>query len=94
MNPKYLITKATHIGGHLLRIEYGDGAILDHDFGIWLDAAKRNPYEKRYRAPEWFAKVQANPGYLNWGDYVITMSAEDIREGNITGVEVKKKRAA
>ncbi|MBP8824250.1 MAG: hypothetical protein KBH07_11450 [Flavobacteriales bacterium] len=86
MDPKYTIITAHHAGAHLLRIDFADGAEYVYDFGPWFADPKRTPYEKRYIPIGWFTRVKVHAGYLEWGDLLIGMAAEDIREGHITGI--------
>ena len=94
MNPRYQMTKVQHVRSHVLRIGFEDGAVFEYDFGPWFMSERRTPYERRYRAVDWFKRYKMHPAYLEWGDMLIGMYAKDIREGHITGIETKKRKAA
>lgn len=94
MNTRWQMNSVKHLQGHVLRVAYADGITIDYDFAPWLESTRRTPFEKRYRAVEWFKRFKAHPGFLEWGDLLIGMDAEDLREGHITGVEVRRQQAA
>lgn len=74
------IEKAEYAGGRTLAITFKDGARVDVDFGPWLNAAERTPYEKRYRNTAWFKRFRVLGDHaIMWGDYLIVFASDKLR---------------
>ena len=71
-----------HVGGNVLQLTYADGFVKRVDFGPWLNAPERTPYQKRYRASQWFKRFRMLDTHaIMWGDYLMVFAADKMRKG-------------
>lgn len=76
------IHKAEYAGGLVLAITFMDGCRMDIDFGPWLNAEERTPFEKRYRNAAWFKRFRLLDDHaIMWGDYLIVFASDKLRRG-------------
>lgn|GEM_PF-6496661 len=81
MRPGQLLKTARYIGGHRLELTFRDGAVQHIDFGPWLNAPERTPYEKRYRNIAWFKRFRMLDNHaIVWGDFLIVFSSDKLRK--------------
>jgi len=77
------VVKADCIGGYRLAIEFCDGHIQQVDFDTFL---RHSPHPEiyKYLALDLFKQFRIVDGQLDWNDYDLCFSLEDLYEGNIS----------
>lgn len=91
MKPSNRLKAATYAHGLVLRLSYADGAVKTVDFGPWLNAPERTPYEKRYRNTAWFKRFKLLDDHaIMWGDYLIVFASDKLRTGQSFAAPVRR----
>lgn len=62
------ITKAEHVGGYCLRLQFDDGSEQIVDFGSFLQSAQ-HPDIRSFLAEDKFRSYRVEHGNLIWGDH-------------------------
>ncbi|MGH7595362.1 MAG: DUF2442 domain-containing protein [bacterium] len=77
------IIRAEYIGGYKLHLWFSDGKNHVVDFEPFLMSA-RNPMVTQYRDIEKFRKFRLVYGNLDWNDYEMCFSVEDLYNNDIS----------
>ncbi|WP_114417774.1 DUF2442 domain-containing protein [Marinospirillum perlucidum] len=84
------IEKAEQIAEYRLRLYFSDGHIQEVDLENFLFSST-NPHIQKYQDPEVFAGFEISDGDLQWNDYDLCFSLEDLYENKNLG---NKKHSA
>ncbi len=76
------VKSAKHLTGHILNIEFNDGHYSIVDFSKFIFTSGHPDYEK-YKSIEDFLKFEIVDGNLNWNDYAMIFSVEDLYHNKI-----------
>jgi hypothetical protein len=80
---KYIeITRAKHLAGHKIRLEFNDGEVRVVDFGPFLRRT-RHPDLTKYRHATKFKRFHLHHGDLMWGDFEMIFPIADLHKGEI-----------
>lgn len=80
------IVRAEYIDGYKIHLWFSDGKNHVVDFAPFL-ASARNPMSGKYRDLKEFKKFSLDYGNLQWNDYELCFSTEDLYNNDI-GVEM------
>jgi hypothetical protein len=83
------IVRAEYRGGHKIHLWFSDGKNHIVDFEPFLMSA-RNPMSAQYRDLEKFRQFRLVYGNLDWNDYEMCFSSEDLYNNDV-GVELSAK---
>jgi len=78
------VVSAWHVTGHVLRITFNDGHKSTVDFGKFIFATG-NPLYEVYKDKSHFLTYDILHGNLNWDDYTMIFSVEDLYTNKIVG---------
>ena len=79
------IVRAEHLGGHVLKLSFSDGAEREIDFGPFLERS-RHPEIRKFLSPKRFKQATLKNGELMWGDYDLIFPISDLYENRGFGV--------
>lgn len=83
MNPTIInISKAEHVGGFCLRLQFDDGSEQIVDFGSFLRDAQ-HPDVRAFLGEEKFLTYRVEHGNLIWGDYDLCFPVADLHANTI-----------
>ncbi len=80
------IVRAEYVGGYKIHLWFSDGKNHVVDFEPFLLSA-RNPMTTQYRDIEKFRQIRLIHGNLDWNDYEMCFSVEDLYNNDV-GVEL------
>lgn len=83
------IIRAEYAGGYKIHIWFSDGKNHIVDFEPFLMSA-RNPMAAQYRDIENFRQFHLDHGNLQWNDYEMCFSMEDLYNNDV-GVEISEE---
>ncbi|MDZ7923637.1 MAG: DUF2442 domain-containing protein [Marinagarivorans sp.] len=76
------VKSARHIKSHILEVEFSDGESRTIDFAPFIFSAGHPDYE-RYKSESGFLNFKIEDGNLNWDDYTMIFSVEDLYTGKL-----------
>jgi hypothetical protein len=76
------ITKAEHLGGYRVRLQFDDGSVQDVDIQPFLLRAQ-HPSIRAYLDPDKFKTFRIEYGDLVWGDYELCFPLIDLYNNRI-----------
>ncbi len=77
------VMKAAYLGGYRLSIEFSDGHVQEVDFELFLRRSA-HPEISKYLDLDRFKQYQITDGQLDWNDYDLCFSLEDLYKGEIS----------
>jgi len=76
------IIKVEHLGGHMLKLSFSDGAEREIDFKPFLERSS-HPEIRKFLSPKRFKQAALQNGELMWGDFDLIFPVFDLYENQI-----------
>ena len=80
--PEISVLKATHITGHILKIEFSDSHVSVVDFAPFIFSDGHPDYDA-YKDISRFLQFDLLDGNLSWDDYTMIFPVENLYENKL-----------
>lgn len=77
------VKNAKHIKSHIIEVEFSDGEGRVIDFASFFSAV--HPECEGYKSEAGFLNFKIEDSNLNWDDYTLLFSVEDLYTGKLLG---------